>query len=452
MDLATYAKKRFLTGGIKAFAALFMALLTNVGINTLLPRLLKPEDVGLFFLASSIVTFGVVIGTFGLNQVVVRFIAESISLGQFKRAIQVIRLAFILAIFTTLFIIVLYCVSANFITNNVFRTTELSLLTGLIAGWILVHVFERLLGETFRGFHSIALASVLSGSSGSGGSGLIFFTFLVLLLIFNEASLSTVLLFAVISSFIISIMGAAFLTHKVKDLSKLSTGNLTPSFCISKLISVAIPLCVMNITQFVITQGDIWIVSMFQSQDEVAVYALVSKLVLIIAIPLITVNAVLPPLVAELYSQGKKKELEQVLRSVATLAAIPALLLLLVFIAFSSPLLTLFYGDYYSSGSSLLSILCIGWIFNVFSGSCGVVLVMTGHQNISMRTTAVSALIFISGGLWATHNYGLLGMASIVAIVMILQNAINFYYVRKKVGIWTHASFSMKPVKELLRL
>lgn len=450
MTVATHIKKRFLAGGVKAVIALFVSLVTNVGINILLPRLLKPNDVGLFFLTASIVNFGVVFSTFGLNQSVVRFVAESISLKQFRRAIQVIRLTFLLAMLTTLTVNIVYFCTANIIAVNIFHAAKLSLFTGLIIGWILVSTFEKLLGETFRGFHSIALASIFSGSSGSGGSGLIFFIFLCLLLGTNNISLFTIVVFAIVSSFVILVLGGFFLIKKVKSLTRLNSDSLASSFQVSKLFQVTVPLFVMNITQFIATQGDIWILSIFQSQEEVAIYALVSKLVLIVAIPLITINAVLPPLVVELYSQGQQKALEQVLRNVATLAAIPAFLLLLVFTTFSSSLLNTFYGSYYSSGSTLLVVLCFGWIFNVFSGSCGVVLVMTGHQHISMKTTAFSALLLLCGGLWAAKYYGSVGMASVVTVVMILQNAINFYFVKKKVGVWTHASFSLKQVKEML--
>jgi O-antigen/teichoic acid export membrane protein len=63
---------------------------------------------------------------------------------------------------------------------------------------------------------------------------------------------------------------------------------------------VSWPMWVTNITLFVGTQTDIWIVGAFRSQEEVAIYGAAVKLVLMVALPLQIVSTVVPPLITEM--------------------------------------------------------------------------------------------------------------------------------------------------------
>jgi O-antigen/teichoic acid export membrane protein len=67
-----------------------------------------------------------------------------------------------------------------------------------------------------------------------------------------------------------------------------------------EILSVSWPMWVTNITLFVGTQTDIWIVGAFRSQEEVAIYGAAVKLVLMVALPLQIVSTVVPPLITEM--------------------------------------------------------------------------------------------------------------------------------------------------------
>jgi O-antigen/teichoic acid export membrane protein len=125
---------------------------------------------------------------------------------------------------------------------------------------------------------------------------------------------------------------------------------------------------VTNMTLFVGLQTDFWIVGAFRPQEEVAIYGAAVKLVLMVALPLQIVSAVVPPLITELYVQGRRRELERALRATATLAGIPACLVLAVFMTLGGPILGTVYGGYYREGWLVLAVLSAGQLVNVGLG------------------------------------------------------------------------------------
>ena len=66
------------------------------------------------------------------------------------------------------------------------------------------------------------------------------------------------------------------------------------------------------------------------------------------------------------------------LRTVATIAGLPALFALFTFIAFGDTLLFFIFGEFYVDAWVVLVVLSVGKLVNVWTGSCGVTLMMTG--------------------------------------------------------------------------
>src|SRR3712207_9187551 len=81
-------------------------------------------------------------------------------------------------------------------------------------------------------------------------------------------------------------------------------------------------------------------------------------------------TAVAPPLIAEMYFQGRRETLERALRGMATLTGIPALLASMACIFFAGPILGLVYTDYYTQAAAVLALLSIGPLVKIGRASC----------------------------------------------------------------------------------
>src|SRR5215218_6850285 len=91
-------KQRLLSGSAWALTGKAASVLAALLVNALLARLLSPQDFGAYFLAFSMVYLGATVGALGLNQLVVRFVAESMGLGQFGRVRRVVSLTLTLGV------------------------------------------------------------------------------------------------------------------------------------------------------------------------------------------------------------------------------------------------------------------------------------------------------------------------------------------------------------------
>lgn len=437
-------RQRLLSGGAWALAGRMGAVLSQLAINALLARLLSPQDLGAYFLAFSVISVGSVAGWLGLDQAGVRFVAESLGLGEYRRARRAVGKVVWFGLLGALGAGLVYLLVGGLVGERLFHSPALAAVTGLVAAWIAVTSVQSLLAATFRGFHDIRLATVFGASV--SGVGLLPGTLMVLslglaLVFEGSATLRFVLLLAILSGLASALTAGWLLGRKTAALPSEGERDARAS----EMLRVAWPLLVTNLTLFAITQVDIWILGAFRPAQEVAVYGAAARVVLLVAVPLQIMNAVVPPIIAEMYAQGRKRDLERTLRPMATLAGIPALAVLVGFVVLGGPLLGLVYGEYYSAGAAVLVLLSVGQIVSVWVGSCALTLAMTGHQSLLMGITLFCGAATVIAGLALVGGYGSLGVAAAAASGLALQNILLWIAARLATGIWTHLGFAALP-------
>jgi O-antigen/teichoic acid export membrane protein len=160
---------------------------------------------------------------------------------------------------------------------------------------------------------------------------------------------------------------------------------------------------------------------------------------------------VVPPITVQLHTQGRYRELEHVLRSIATLATLPAALVLVIFTAAGGLVMSAVYGPFYRQGASVLAILCLARLLAVAAGPCGSTLMMTGHHRAMMFITIVCGAFSVLAGIGMVFTFGMVGVAVSTCLGQILQNALMLTFVKRRLGIWTHARLSLEPLREVLR-
>ena len=138
------------------------------------------------------------------------------------------------------------------------------------------------------------------------------------------------------------------------------------------------------------------------------------------------------------------------LRATATLRSLPAIVIALAFWFFGKTILSFVYGIFYHEGYTVLSILTLGYVVNVFTGPCGFALMMTCHQRTFMTISLFTSVLTIIGTISVVHQFGLIGIAFVTTIMISLQNVFILIYTRKKLELWTHVTFYLHDVKHIL--
>ena len=450
-------RRRLLRGGGWAFGGKILVALTGLISSMLLARLLTKQEAGTYILAYSILNVGTSLGALGLTGTVVRLVAEGMGLNLFGRVRRVIRVVLGVGTLGALGVGLAYLLFGGYLAKSLFEAPALAAITGLVAGWIVVGTLQGVLGETFRGFHDVRLATVLGGqttgaATGLATVGLLTISLFVLWVVNAQPTVATVVLLAICSGAATTLVSGWLLHRRVTGLPPQTPdegSKANRKKTLREVLSMSLPLLVVTLVMMLRTTGDVWVVGAFLPDGEVGLYGFANRLVSMVTMPMVIITAVAPPLIAEMYSQGRREDLERALRGMSTLTGIPALLTSMACIFFAGPIMGLVFGPEYRGGAIVLSLLSVGLLASVLSGACGIVLSYTGHQKTQMVITIVTSAATFIAMIAAASPYGIAGVAIAKAAGQVLQNVIVLLVVKQKTGMWTHVGF--KGISGLLR-
>jgi O-antigen/teichoic acid export membrane protein len=438
--------KRLLSGAAWAFAGRILGLGSSLLVNAILARMLPPDEMGAYFLVLSITAFACIVARFGLKQTVVRLVAESMAKGLPGRAAASLKIVYIITALGALLVGGVYHWGlGRWLAEQVFNLPILATVTGLTALWTAALAFQTPVAETFRGLHDIRLAVFLDGIL---ASILLAVTLFLLWTGGFRASFAQAVALTMLAA------AAGLIAGTVLFLSRARSFRGEGSIRVREVISISAPVFVVNLAAQAMTNVSLWIVAAFAVAEEVALYGAAWKLVNLLALPLMLMDMSVQPVIVELHVTQDKQRLQNVLRGTATLAVLPAVAILLAFIAFGSEVLATVYGPHYRDAALVLAILSAGQLANVWSGSCGQVLIFAGHQRELMKLTVGTSIVTVVLSLLGAHLWGMLGVASATAAGRILHNVVIWLQVRRLTGLWTHAtldvSFIRKAAKRVL--
>jgi O-antigen/teichoic acid export membrane protein len=440
---AELIRARLLKGSRWVFLGMGLGAVLGLVVNGLLARLLPKDLLGAYYLMFSLAAFGAQLAILGMDKAVVRAVSAGIGTNKPGEARAATRLAFTFGSIGAILIAGIMVIGlGGFLARHVYHSEIMAGAIVFGAGWLIVMALQTLVGETFRGYQKFWMATLFTGLSvdilgvvvfGSLWLGHAHPTLAQAILVSAGITASSVLL------------GGLLIMRKVRSLGH--EGHLRPR----EMFAVGWPLVLTSAFNFTLGTGiDLWVIGAFRPHEEVALYGAAFRLVFFVATPFIIASQVVPPIIAELYAKGRKHDLEASLREVATVAGIPAAMVLLAFLFFGASIMGFVYGDFFREGATVLAILSVSRLYAVCTGNSGALLMMTGHQKTMMRITFVSAAFGLTTELLVVRPFGMVGVAVATSIAQIIQNTLQLVYGKRRVGIWSHAELSLRPLRALL--
>ncbi len=432
-------KIRLLSGGGWALTGKISTIIIGLFANFLLARLLQPDEFGNYILIVSIVGIATLISQMGLNQAVVRLVAESVAVNNIGFAVKIVKLVLVFCSLGA-FIVATILVTGGgaFLANNIFKSQIIEHLIGYVAVWVIIMAILGGVAESFRGFHDIKCATLFSGLISSALGLLLFF---ILWITVGKCQLSKVLMLTLAAGGTSLLIGVIVLAKKLKRLERSKS-----TFPIRKLFNVSIPLWFSDGAIIIFSQTPLWVAGAYLPEDQVAILGVAIRLAILVSTPIMIANAVMSPLIAELYTQNKKSELQAMLQGCAFYLGIVALFLFILLFFYGGDILSVLFGEFYKKGGTILSILIIGPLFNVTLGSCGVVLKMTENQNSLMFIAITTTVFNIILTILLIKDGGIYGVAISYCLSQLIQKIILFITVRKRCHIWTNARFNLNHI------
>jgi O-antigen/teichoic acid export membrane protein len=178
---------------------------------------------------------------------------------------------------------------------------------------------------------------------------------------------------------------------------------------------------------------DILLLGWLATEADVGVYAAVSRLVFVGLLGVVAVAQVVAPRMAALLSRNDTAEAQRLYQA-ATLWLMVAACPVYLFMAVYPELFVSVFGNDFTGGASVLSVLSIAMLANVATGPILVILVMGGRSGLGMLDSAVALGVNIALNLLLIPHWGMMGAALAWTASILIQNLLPLIQVRR---IWT---------------
>ncbi len=242
-----------------------------------------------------------------------------------------------------------------------------------------------------------------------------------------------------IAVFAALVIGTVWLIKELPEQMR----DVQPIYAEKRWLKVSLPLLLIAGMSMVLNQTDIIMLGAIRGSDEAGIYSAASRVSNLVVFGLIAINAILAPMVSELYHTGRMEELQRIVTLAARAIFVFALMVSIILVVFGKFALSLFGAEFVVTYVPLLILLC-GQIVNVLAGSVGLIMTMTGHQNQVGAIVAVSAVVNIILNALLIPLLGLRGAAISTAFTMVLWNITMLVYVQRRLGINTTVIGSWK--------
>jgi O-antigen/teichoic acid export membrane protein len=418
-----------------------------------LARAVSPSDYGAYFVAMSTVMILTGVCTLGMDQLVIRFGAMQASRDNRDGLRGVIRLCSGIVIVGALLVAATFALVGPRILGSLLAMPLLVPYAWLMALWVFFAALQRQLAETFRGLNDIRMATLAGGIRNLGILNTVIVCLAMLALWgIGGLTLFTALLCTLGASMIIVLLGGIVLWKRLRVVDGQGHGPVELPLTAASALHEGWPLAVAGLVVVINNTGTAWLASPLDTASHVALYGVAQRLVLLLIAPMTIINAVLPPIIAELHAADRLERLEHVVRSIAGLVLAVSLVLLGFLVVAGHPLLRLLFGVYYENAYPLMILLCAGQIANIATGAWQVVLPMTGNKHQMLGSTIIAVGTQITLGLALGYRMGVLGVAIGYCASVIITNIAGMLLARRQLGIWTCAKLNWNTMRDAVEL
>lgn len=199
-------------------------------------------------------------------------------------------------------------------------------------------------------------------------------------------------------------------------------------------LKVSLPLLLIAGMSLLLNRTDVIMLGAILGTHKAGIYSAATRIGNLVIFGLMATNAIIAPLISELYSTRKHKELQRIV-SLAARGVFAFTLLVSVGLAILGKYVLSLFGQEFVVGYIPLLILIGGYLVNALTGPVGLLMTMTGHQNQVGLIFAGSAAVNVGLNALLIPLMGLVGAASSTAFTTIFCNVAMLIYVYRKLGI-----------------
>ncbi len=193
-------------------------------------------------------------------------------------------------------------------------------------------------------------------------------------------------------------------------------------------LRVSLPLLFMAGMHMVLSQADILMLGAIENTADAGVYAVASRVARFVSLGLVSANAIVAPMISELFSTGRRDALQHLLAMAARGIFAFTVVVGGLFVLFGAQVLAVF-GPGFSAGYVPLVILIAGQAVSALSGSVGFLMALTGHHVRAAQIVGASAVLNVALNGVLISSMGMKGAAIATSATMAISNLVMLAHV-----------------------
>ena len=380
-------------------------------------------SMGVFSLATAILNILSVIGRFGFDTALLKFVAEYSA----KKRMDLVKVVYIRIIkivvpFCILLSLLLFFFSP-YITKYYFGKDYFSIILKIISFVILPMVLIFINSESLRGLKKIKEYAFIQNMA-------IYFIATIMLglsFLVTRHENVPIIVYCISIVFVFVVSEIIWLKHsRINNMSYKSD-----SVKLKTILDISIPMMFISYFAQVIMLADIILLGIFRTEHEVGIYAVAVRIAMVLFLPLFAIGGIAAPKIAECHAINDRCGFVNTIKYSAKMmfwSSSPIAILIFIFPSFILGI----FGEEFKAGHTALLVLTLGHYLNTIMGSAGFVLQMSGKEKIFRNILLITSLINIALNFILIPKYGLNGAAftSMVSMVFLSISSVIFvkYY------------------------
>lgn len=412
----------------KSFAAIFVkifGLIFSFLVSIIIGRLFGADGLGVINLSNKIISIFTMISLFGVNQIIVREIAKAHKEKDTIKINSIINSSLRISGMLSLICSFLLLIFSDWISIEIFKDGRISFILKIFACSIPFLVMAKVYASGAMGFNKIWQGNLVNQ---------VLTMIIILIILFVHFILSIeITLTSIVYSYLMARI-SLFLFFSSYWNFKLKPQDDNIYFEYKNLFLSSLPLLLASATVIFSESISTMLLGYFLDTKEIGFFSVALKLAMFTSFVLQVTNSAISPKIAQLYNSENLYSLNRVIKKTNVVCFIIGFFFFITFVFVGSNILSL-WGDEFRKAYKLLIILAFGELFNVATGSTGVILVMTGYQKVRRNIAFISLSVNISLSYLFIYLFGTTGAALALCSTVISENLIKIYFVHKKTNI-----------------
>jgi O-antigen/teichoic acid export membrane protein len=402
-----------------------------------LARMYGPTQLGFYVLGATVFAVASTLGQFGMDQSVVRHVAEYRAQNDTPRVRGTVLLALLASLALSLVLAASMYFGAGLLADRVFNKPFLEVVFKAFAVGVPFTVVSSTALVATQGLKTMKPTSYVQQIL----QPLINF---VLIVGFYLSGMQ--ILGAIAATVFSTVIGCVLAFYYLRRMFPTLLGADTPPvFEGRKLFSVSVPMGIVNLTRSASAWGAVAVVGILSTAQEVGLYNVAARMGGVCAMGLVAFSGIFNPIISDLYSRNVLDDLgalyQDVCRWITVIGLAPFLLTVLLAKDFMAV-----FGSGFVAGWPVLVLIAIAQMFSSSVGPTNRILAMTGRQKTFMITILCSTAFSLAGSVPLVYFYGAVGAAVATAAGLVVFNLASVLFVRRLLGVWPYNIKYLKPV------